>query len=208
VLFAVDGIPVGGGTITGGTASVNFTIPHDGATHSVTAAYQGNADFNGSAKVVDRTDPEITASVAAAGGASPAGWYHAAVTVTFTCTPHGAALAACPPPVTLSTSGTDQAVTRTVTADDGGSASITVSDIDIDLDGPVVSIGGVKAGKTYKKKQKPTCEGTDALSGLASCTVTQVKSGKKYLVAATATDQAGNVSTATLTYKVKKPKKK
>jgi hypothetical protein len=187
---------------------VNFTTPHDGATHSVTAAYQGNADFNGSAKVVDRTDPEITASIAAAGGTSPAGWYHAAVTVTFTCTPHGAALTACPPPVTLSTSGTDQAVTRTVNADDGGSASITVSDIDIDLDGPVVSIGGVKAGKTYKKKQNPTCEGNDALSGLAFCTVTQVKSGKKYLVTATATDQAGNVSTATLTYKVKRPKEK
>ena len=97
---------------------------------------------------------------------------------------------------------------RTINAEDGGTATVTVSDIDIDLVGPTVTIKGVKAGKTYPKKKNPTCQGTDALSGLASCTITQVKAGKKYVVTATATDQAGNVTTATLTYKVKKPKKK
>ena len=96
---------------------------------------------------------------------------------------------------------------RTINAEDGGSATVTVADIDIDLDGSSVTIKGVKAGKTYPKKKKPTCEGADALSGLASCTITQVKQGKKYVVTATATDRAGNVTTATLTYKVKKPKK-
>ena len=66
---------------------------------------------------------------------------------------------------------------------------------------------GSRPGRPTRRSRTPTCEGTDALSGLATCTVTQVKSGKKYVVTATATDQAGNVSTATLTYKVKKPKK-
>jgi hypothetical protein len=98
-------------------------------------------------------------------------------------------------------------VVRTINADDGGTATVTVSGLDIDLDGPVVTIKGVKAGKTYPKKQKPTCQGADALSGLATCTITQAKFGKKYVVTATATDQAGNVTTATLTYKVKKPRK-
>lgn len=209
VLFAVDGNPVGGGTLSGGTASVSFTIPHDGAAHQVTAAYQGNADFNGSAKLVSRADPEISASISAQGeGRSADGWYHTPVTVTFSCTAHGAALSTdCPGPVTLATSGADQSVVRTITADDGGTATVTVSDLDIDLDAPTVAIGGVKAGRTYKKKQKPTCQGADALSGLASCTVEQVKDGRKYVVTATATDRAGNVTTTTLTYKVKKPKK-
>ena len=51
--------------------------------------------------------------------------------------------------------------------------------------------------------------GTDALSGIASCVVTQKKKGTRTRdkVTATATDKAGNVTMATLTYKVK-PKKK
>jgi hypothetical protein len=86
--------------------------------------------------------------------------------------------------------------------------TVSDSDIDIDLAAPVVTVGGVKAAKTYPKKQHPTCKGTDTLSGLGSCTVSQVKHGNRYVVTATATDLAGNVATATLTYKVKKPKKK
>ena len=199
VLFAVDGTNVGSAALTGGTATLTYTVPHDGASHDVTAAYQGNADFTGSSSLVSRADPTITASLSAQGqGASAAGWYRTPVTVSFTCTPHGSALTTdCPAPVTLTTSGADQSVARTINAEDGGTATVTVSDIDIDLVGPTVTIKGVKAGKTYPKKKNPTCQGTDALSGLASCTITQVKAGKKYVVTATATDQAGNITTAT-----------
>ena len=209
VLFAVDGTNVGSAPLSGGTASLTYTVPHDGASHDVTAAYQGDADFTGSASLVTRADPTITASLSAQGeGASAAGWWHTPVTVSFTCTPQGSPLTGgCPGPVTLATSGADQSVVRTINADDGGTATVTVSGLDIDLDGPTVTIKGVKAGKTYPKKRKPTCQGTDALSGLGTCTVTQAKSGKKYVVTATATDLAGNVTTATLTYKVQKPKK-
>ena len=70
----------------------------------------------------------------------------------------------------------------------------TVSGINIDLVAPTVTITGVKKGKTYPKKKKPKCVGTDALSGIASCTVTQKKKGSKYKVTATATDKAGNVT--------------
>ena len=209
VLFAVDGTNVGSAPLSGGTASLTYTVPHDGASHDVTAAYQGDADFTGSASLVTRADPTITASLSAQGeGASAAGWWHTPVTVSFTCTPQGSPLTGgCPGPVTLATSGADQSVVRTINADDGGTATVTVSGLDIDLDGPTVTIKGVKAGKTYPKKRKPTCQGTDALSGLGTCIVTQAKSGKKYVVTATATDLAGNVTTATLTYKVQKPKK-
>jgi hypothetical protein len=210
VLFAVDGTNVGSAELTGGTATLTYTVPHDGASHDVTAAYQGNADFTGSSSLVSRADPTITASLSAQGdGPSAAGWYRTPVTVSFTCAPHGSALTTdCPAPVTLATSGADQSVARTITAEDGGTATVTVSDIDIDLVGPTVTIKGVKAGKTYPKKKKPTCQGADALSGLDTCTITQVRAGKKYVVTATATDQAGNVTSATLTYKVKKPSKK
>ena len=86
---------------------------------------------------------------------------------------------------------------------DFAAATATVSGINIDLVAPTAAIKGVKKGKTYPKKKKPKCVGSDALSGLASCTVVQKKKGTKYKVTATATDKAGNVTVVTLTYKVK-----
>jgi lamin tail-like protein len=152
--------------------------------------------------------PTITAAAGSSKAKTATGWYGAPVTVTFTCAPGPLPLAGpCPTAVTLSTSGANQTVTRSVSDTGGGSATATVSAINVDLVAPTVTITGVKKGKTYPKKKKPKCAGTDALSGVASCTITQKKKGSKYVVVATATDNAGNLTTTTLTYKVKKKKK-
>jgi Bacterial Ig-like domain (group 3) len=207
VLFAVDGSPVGSAPLSGNTATLNFTVPH-GAGHEVVAAYQGDADFAGSSSTVSRLDPTITASVTSQGeDPTASGWYHTPVTVTFTCSANGSALStSCPAPVTLATSAANQSVSRTITAEDGGSATVTVSDLDIDLDGPTVTILGVEAGKAYRKLKHPTCGGTDALSGFATCQIDQIQHGRKVLVLATAFDEAGNARTTQLTYKIKKKK--
>jgi hypothetical protein len=153
--------------------------------------------------------PTIIGAAGSSKARTASGWYAAPVTVSFTCTPGSLPLAAdaCPAPVALSTSGANQTVTRAVSDAGGASASTTVGGINIDLVAPTVKITGVKKGKTYTKKKKPKCDGADALSGLASCTVSQKKKGSKYTVTATAVDNAGNVTTTTLTYKVKKKKK-
>lgn len=205
VLFAVDGSPVGSAPLSGNTATLTFTVPH-GAGHEVVAAYQGNADFSGSSSTVTRIDPTITASISSQGeDPTASGWYHTPVTVTFTCTPHGSALTTdCPAPVTLTTSAANQSVSGTITAEDGGSETVTVADLDIDLDGPTVTILGVEPGKAYKKLKHPTCTGTDALSGFATCKIDQIQDGRKVLVLATAFDLAGNATTTQLTYKIKK----
>jgi len=151
--------------------------------------------------------PSIAGAASSAKAKTAAGWYGAPVTVTFSCTAGAAPLSgACPAPVVLSTSAADQAVTRSVSDTSGQSASATVSNLDIDLVAPTAKITGVKKGKTYGGKKKPKCQASDALSGLDSCKVTQKKKGSKYVVTATATDKAGNVTTVKLTYKVK-PKK-
>ena len=107
--------------------------------------------------------------------------------------------------MTLSTSGADQSVSRTVHNGDFATATATVSNLDIDLVKPTAKITGVKKGKTYAAKKKPKCKASDALSGLAGkCKIKQKKKGSKYIVTATATDNAGNVITVKLTYKVKK----
>jgi hypothetical protein len=152
--------------------------------------------------------PAIQGAVSSTVAKSAAGWYHAPVQVTFTCTAGQYPLAgACPTPVALSSSGAGQAASGSVSDTGGASGQTSVTGINIDLVAPTVKIKGVKKGKTYTKKKKPKCVGADALSGIASCTVAQKKKGSKYVVTATATDKAGNVTTTKLSYKVKKPTK-
>jgi hypothetical protein len=147
----------------------------------------------------------IAGTAASSSPRNAAGWYADPVTVSFACTPGNAPIVgACPGPATLATSGADQSVTRTVSDTSGASATATITNIDIDLDAPTVKIKGVKKGKTYPGKKKPKCRASDTHSGLASCKLKQKKKGSKYIVTATATDNAGNVTTVTLTYKVKK----
>ena len=182
----------------GGVKPVFWTDDGNTGTHVLSA---------GTLTCVGSGGPGITAAATSSKPKTASGWYGAPVTVTFTCTAGGSPIAAgaCPAPVTLSTSGADQTVTRSVTDTGGMSASATVANIDIDLVKPTVKITGVKKGKTYPSKKKPKCKASDALSGLDSCTVKQKKKGSKYKVTATATDKAGNVTVVTLTYKVKKP---
>ena len=153
------------------------------------------------------TGPTISGAPSSSKPKTATGWYGAPVTVTFACTPGSSPISGgCPAPVILSTSGADQSVSRTIHNGDFAAASATVSNIDIDLVAPTAKIKGVKKGKTYASKKKAKCKASDALSGLASCKVKQKKKGTKYIVTATATDNAGNVTTVKLTYKVK-PKK-
>jgi hypothetical protein len=114
-------------------------------------------------------DPTITAELVST--ARPRhGWYRTPVQVVFTCTPGSAPLAApCPAPVELGADGAGQAVTRAVTALDGGSAEATVSGIDIDRTAPRVRVKGAKARETYRRLRHLTCTTVDALSGPAWC---------------------------------------
>jgi hypothetical protein len=130
------------------------------------------------------------------------GWYHQPVTVAFTCTPGAAALAGpCPAPVTVSTDGTGQVVTGTV-SDTAGTSSTTSAILDLDQTPPTVSVVGVSAGAIYPGLgPRPTCSARDALSGVASCTLVVTRSGDVATVTATAVDQAGNVGRTTLAYR-------
>jgi hypothetical protein len=144
--------------------------------------------------------PEITAAVT--GTRNAAGWYRAA-TVTFTCAEHSAPLTApCPAPVVLG-DGADQVVTRTVTAADGGTASVEVADLDVDVTVPTVAVAGVATGAVYLGAAPvPSCAATDATSGVASCTLAAKRSGEVTTVTARAVDRAGNVASATVAYRV------
>ncbi len=208
VTFASGGATLGTATLTGGVATLSQPLPA-GAT-GVTATYAGDGDFTGSAGSAAVTAPKITAAVSPNRPGS--GWWRGSVTVTFTCTPGSAPLAAaCPAPVTLADDGANQSVTRSISATDGGTASVTVGDLDLDGTGPDVAIKGVEDGATYKgHAPKARCEATDGLSGVRSCDIEtkteNTKRSKRVVVVATATDRAGNVSTDRVIYRVVKKK--
>ena len=69
-----------------------------------------------------------------------------------------------------------------------------------------MTVAGVKDGKTYKNPPSPRCVGSDALSGVETCTVTVTKKGKRrFKVVVVATDLAGNTATAVKTYRSRLP---
>jgi hypothetical protein len=150
---------------------------------------------------IDKTAPSIVASRSSAPNA--AGWHNAPVTVSFACSDALSGVASCSAPVVLGSSGADQSASGTAVDNADNTASASASDIDIDMTPPVVSLVG---GGTYTIDQtvSVTCSATDALSGIAS-TNCATAGGPAYTfgggtqtVSASATDNAGNVGSASV----------
>lgn len=200
VEFKVDGSVVGSANLSGGIATLNKTMA-PGVEHTVTATYAGNADFESSHGDRVRRDPLVDTTVT--GTKSSSGWYRSPVVVSFSCTPQGSILSeGCPDDVTLSNDGADQSASKTVPAVDGGSATATVDNIDIDRTKPTVRITGITKDRRYVgSRPTPRCQASDALSGVASCTLSRTIASTKTTIAAKATDKAGNVATATTSYR-------
>jgi len=201
VTFSVGGTQVGTATVHSGTAALNYTVPAVDATQ-VSAVYSGDTNFTGSSASLTRHNPAITATVTSAKPKSSFGWYRTPVTVTFQCTPAGAALTGpCPDAVELTANGAAQSVTRTITAVDGGVGTVVVSGINIDQIAPTVQVVGVRNGATYAGvAPRVRCLARDTLSGVASCKVRLHRSGTTTTYRVTATDKAGNTTTKTGRY--------
>jgi hypothetical protein len=192
VTFDVNGTQVGTAPLASGTATLPYTV-RSGQTQNVSVAYAGDADFTGSSVSTARHDPKITAKVTSATSRTRYGWYRSPVTITFTCTPAGAPLsAACPASVRRAHQGAAQSVTRTITATDGGAATVTVK-FSIDSAAPSVRVAGVRNGAVYRGvAPRARCVGRDALSGIATCRLTRHTSGEVTRYVAVAKDRAGN----------------
>ena len=198
VRFSIDGVDAGTVTLDHGKASLGQPVPAGG---DVSAVYDGDTDFAGSSDSTSRKDPVITAEVTGTHDGPQASWYSGPVTITFTCTEGSAPLSGdgCPTPVTLSTEGASQNVTGTVTAQDGGIATATVTGINIDLTKPRVSAFFAQDGDRYFVGSVPPagCSATDDLSGVYGCLGAVETKGKELTYHALAIDQAGNQAEAT-----------
>ncbi|MBE7161804.1 MAG: lamin tail domain-containing protein [Williamsia herbipolensis] len=179
---------------SGGTESAYWSDDTDDGNH-----WLRTASVDCSPPSVDETGATVTASVS--GTPSSSGWYDAPVTVSFTCTDVDAVLdQQCPDPVEIdSTTASYTAATLTDTL--GLVHDATVPAVRIDTTAPKARVKGVTDGATYLGVgPRPTCGGTDAGSGIASCTLTTRRTPTTVKVTATATDEAGNTAKASVSY--------
>lgn len=187
VSFTINGVAAGTATVgTGGVATLSTT---SAGTHSVSATYSGDSNFNSSIGNRTPIGPTVVAHITSQIPKTRFGWHRSPVYVFFSCTPNTAPLVgSCPGTVTLSRNGFGQAVTETVTATDGGSTTVTVRGINIDRVKPRLTV--------RRHGTRLSCNGIDGLSGIASCRIhrtVHTRGGVRNVNwTAVATDRAGN----------------
>ena len=177
VEFKVNGAVVGSNDVVNGKATLNHVLA--AGPQTVTATYTGDDQYTGTSEALVRKDPILGARVLSTFPKSKSGWYRTPVDIWFICKPQGSELVEdCPVDTSLNQSGKNQSVTRTIRAVDGGSATLTISGIDIDRDKPVIKVNG------------RSCTATDKLSGVkGKCRMEIAKNGH---YTAVAKDKAGN----------------
>jgi microsomal dipeptidase-like Zn-dependent dipeptidase len=191
------------------------TLSSEVAGQVVTGTATDNADnvkqSNALTVRIDKTAPGITAAQSPPANAS--GWNNSTVTVNFTCTDALSGIQSCTSPQPLSNEGVGQSATGEAVDSADNSASLTVTDINIDKTVPVVAITGVTDAAVYIVGNVPEagCSTSDALSGVETNAGVAVTGGGpnnvgSYSVTCSgAQDVAGNVNSSSASYDVHYP---
>ena len=215
-----------GTTLTGTNASGSYTTPASiTSTINLSGLSEGSntvrvcvtdAATNTGSAAADVLKDTVAPSISAALDRSPdtSGWFNSstgAPTVEFTCSDAGGSgVASCPADHPLG-EGENQSHSGTAYDVAGNSASDGVTDVDVDLTAPTISIVTPPAGANYALNQAVAADYscTDVTSGPPSCTGNVANSlnidtssvgAKSFTV--NAEDQAGNTATQTNGYNV------
>ena len=217
------------GTLTfrrGATLLGTFPVGPDGAAAlpdpmpagplAIAVEYSGDGSFLGSSGSTARQDPSLRADVVpgagVAGRANAAGWFRVRPEVRFACVPGSAPLTApCPATVAVG-DGQGQAVSRTIVAEDGGTASAIVTGLNVDTLAPALRVTGLANRARYSGQPTAvSCRAVDGLSGAAGCSVsrTLLRAARApsyeavWRFSAVGFDVAGNRTSVTGTYAVR-----
>lgn len=150
---------------------------------------------------------QVVCTVGPASGACSTGWYTADVTVSFNLSGSGFTIVSGCTPTTVNSDTADYPLACTV---DTGGGNITGKLVHIKRDATPPATTGITASRAadangwYNHPVDVSVAGTDALSGIASCTTTAYggPDSASATVTGTCRDNAGNVSAPqTLTFK-------
>ena len=185
------------------------TVTTEGANQVILGKAVDNAGNSALASVtlnIAKTPPQIAATSAPPPNSS--GWNNASVTVSFACTPTTAPIAACPPAQIVSMEAAGQIISGTATDVAGNSAGASVS-ISVDKTPPTIKATAVpppNASGVNTTDVTVNFSCSDATSGIAICPPPQTvtSAGANQLISGTATDNAGNTATASVTLTIVK----
>jgi hypothetical protein len=136
------------------------------------------------------------------------GWYTSNPTVKFFCADNVSGAASCPGQTVLQDSQTPQTVSGTAFDNAGNQSHDSVLGIQVDTTPPATPVFTGISPRIYPVNSLPAqsaigCMSNDGTSGLKNCIVTGYSNAVgAHTLTATATDNAGNTNTATLTYTV------
>lgn len=190
------------------TCDPNVTVSSEGATLSASGGCTDNAGNKGTANAtfkIDKTAPTISGSPTTA---AVNGWYNSNVSIAWTCNDALSGVVSCPANSVISSEGSNLSASESVFDKAGNSATGTAAGINLDKTAPtsVAFVGGLANGGSYYFSYvpaPPSCTASDAVSGVKSCVVSGYSTAVgPHTLTATATDNAGNVQTATLSYAV------
>ena len=192
-----------------GDCPADNLISGEGNTLSASASVSDLAGNNTSKTVniqIDRANPVINLSATKADNTSyTAGtWTNQNVTVHFDCNDGSSGVATCPADLVYSADGVTPLATGTATDKAGNSASASFGPIQVDKTGPTLNPVVTPNSIPLNGTATVTSGAADALSGLASESCGQLDTstfGAKS-IACTATDNAGNTSSASASYSV------
>lgn len=196
-------ITVQGATSTTCLSVVTFSSSSDSYNCSASDG-QATTSFSLQFKI-DTTPPTVT-SASVSRPADSNGWYNHAVTITFVGSDSGSGIASC---TSVAYGGPDSSTATVggVCRDNAGNTSSPGAfQIKYDATPPSVTATPARAADSdgwYSHAVQFTFAGTDAMSGIASCTAPVTYSepdSASASVSGTCTDQAGNTGTASASF--------
>lgn len=189
-------------SMTTGCGSTTINTDTNGQTVTCSATSAGGTNSQSVTIKRDATAP--TASASAAPPPNANGWNNSDVTVSFSGTDAMSGIADCSADVTLDSDGAGQSASGTCTDNAGNeSAPASVNGINIDKTAPSVTgdrSPDANAHGWNNSAVTVTFSGTDALSGIDTCSGPEVLSseGANQSAMGTCTDLAGNQGSATV----------
>ena len=189
------------------TCSPPVTDTTIGPNQTITGTATDKAGNTQSTSVTLNIQPLTPPTIAAVATPAPnaAGWNNSDVTVTFTCSPGINAVASCSSPTVVSTEGANQSICGTV-VDTSGLSNTACATVNLDKTPPTITALASPAAMNGWNATPVTVTFTcsDSLSGIATCPSPQTVStnGMGQLVSGTATDVAGNSSSAQTTINI------